>query len=141
VFFVHFVVSPWRHSHALDGRLRRDFDANTEVDVEVLDVTDDEARALLLSIDPVAQLAALAQTQQQLHDRLLELAPPVADELRAAWQGSAAAAEAIAGTTAPEACAGPEQWLILISCRDEKHQTEMLRRLHGEGVECKALLS
>jgi hypothetical protein len=101
-------------------------------------VTDDEARALLLSIDP---LAALAQTQQQLHDRLLELAPPVADELRAAWQASAAAAEAIAGTTAPEVGARPEQWLIAITCRDEKHQTEMLGRLHGEGIECKALLS
>ena len=42
------------------------------VDVEVLDVNDAEARALLLSIDP---LAALCQTQEQLRDRLLELTP------------------------------------------------------------------
>ena len=56
----------------LDGHLRRDLDPDMEVDVEVLDVNDDEARALLLSIDP---LAALAQTQEQLHDRLLELTP------------------------------------------------------------------
>src|SRR5215475_14235789 len=52
----------------IDGHLRRDLDPDLEVDVEVLDVNDDEARALLLSIDP---LAALAQTQQQLHQRLL----------------------------------------------------------------------
>src|SRR5207253_6014033 len=56
----------------LDGHLRRDLDPDMEVDVEVLDVNDDEARALLLSIDP---LAALAQTQEQLRDRLRELTP------------------------------------------------------------------
>src|ERR1700716_778048 len=54
----------------LDGHLRRDLTPDMEVDVEVLDVNDDEARALLLSIDP---LAALAETQEQLHERLLEL--------------------------------------------------------------------
>src|SRR6266850_8243008 len=34
-----------------DGHLRRDLDPDMEVDVEVLDVTDAEARALLLTID------------------------------------------------------------------------------------------
>jgi hypothetical protein len=57
-------------------------------DAPILDVNDDEARALLLSIDPVARLAALGQTQQQLHDRLLELAPPVVHELRGGGPGS-----------------------------------------------------
>jgi hypothetical protein len=33
----------------LDGHLRRDLDPDLEVDVEILDVTDDEARVLLLS--------------------------------------------------------------------------------------------
>jgi hypothetical protein len=45
----------------IDGHLRRDLDPDMEVEVEVLDVNEDEARALLLSIDP---LAALAQTQE-----------------------------------------------------------------------------
>src|SRR5437762_11869783 len=45
----------------IDGHLRRDFDPDMEVDVEVLDVNEAEARTLLLSIDP---LAALAETQQ-----------------------------------------------------------------------------
>src|SRR5215216_1430979 len=44
----------------IDGHLRRDLDPDMEVDVEVLNVHEDEARVLLLSIDP---LAALAQTQ------------------------------------------------------------------------------
>src|SRR5262245_34810264 len=41
----------------IDGHLRRDLDPDMEVDVEVLDVDDAEARTLLLSLDPLAQLA------------------------------------------------------------------------------------
>jgi hypothetical protein len=73
----------------IDGHLRRDLDPDLEVDVEVLDVNGDEARALLLSIDP---LAALAQTQAQLHQRLLEMTPAVSPDLTAAWQAAAQAA-------------------------------------------------
>src|SRR5215510_56579 len=38
----------------LDGHLRRDLDPDMEVDVEILDVTEEEARKLLLTIDPLA---------------------------------------------------------------------------------------
>ena len=79
----------------IDGHLRRDLDPDMEVDVEILDVNDEEARALLLSIDP---LAALAETQDQLHQRLLELTPPVPEDLQAAWQAAAEASlEAVDG--------------------------------------------
>src|SRR6516165_11476646 len=40
----------------LDGHLRRDLDPDMEVDVEVLNLTDDEARKLLLTLDPLAAL-------------------------------------------------------------------------------------
>src|SRR5579863_8567068 len=73
----------------IDGHLRRDMDPDMEVEVEVLDVTEDEARTLLLSIDP---LAALAETQQQLRDRLQEIAPAVPEELRLAWEAAARSA-------------------------------------------------
>jgi hypothetical protein len=110
-----------------------------EVDVEVLDVTDDEARALLLSIDP---LAALAETQEQLHDRLLELTPTESEDLRAAWEAAARASLAEpAGGKRAEVETVPEQWYVLVTCRDEKQQVELLGRLTGEGLECRALLS
>ena len=72
----------------IDGHLRRDLDPNQEVEVEILDVNDEEARALLLSIDP---LAALAQTQEQIHQRLLEMTPAISPDLTAAWQAAARA--------------------------------------------------
>jgi hypothetical protein len=122
----------------IDGHLRRDIDPDMEVDVEVLDVGDDEARTLLLSIDPLAELA---QQQEQLHQRLLELAPPVPPELDEAWHAAA------------QTCLEPpkgkgwgskrleEQWYVLVECRDEKQQVELLGRFKGEGLTCKAVLS
>jgi len=122
----------------LDGHLRRDFDPDMVVDVEVLDVNDDEARALLLSIDP---LAALAQTQAQLHDRLLELTPAASPELEDAWRAAAEAALALPAHAAPAPRMPAEQYLVLVTCRDEKHQVELLSRFNSEGLECRALLS
>ena len=31
----------------------------------------------------------------------------------------------------------PEQWLALVTCRDEKQQVELLERFRREGVECR----
>jgi hypothetical protein len=123
----------------IDGHLRRDMDPDMEVDVEILDVNEDEARTLLLSIDP---LALLAQTQQQLHDRLRELTPTGNDDLRAAWD--AAARACIADAERPRNLVPPlviEQCYVLVTCRDEQHQLELLARFQADGLTCKALLS
>jgi hypothetical protein len=107
--------------------------------LKLLDVNDDEARALLLSIDP---LAALAQTQEQLHDRLLELTPTSNADLQAAWEATVnLELAALTATPPPGVQDLPEQWLVLVTCRDEKQQAELLERFHREGLECKALLS
>jgi hypothetical protein len=121
----------------IDGHLRRDLEPDMEVDVEVLDVNDEEARALLLSIDP---LAALAQTQEQIHRRLLEITPTEFEELKAAWQATAESSVA-AVSPSPGAAACPAHFVVLVTCRNEEHQVEVLNRLGSEGLECRALLS
>ena len=35
----------------------------------------------------------------------------------------------------------PEQFLLLVTCRDERQQVELLQRCHDEGIQVKALLS
>jgi len=120
----------------IDGHLRRDMDPEMEVDVEVLDVNDEEARALLLSIDP---LACLAEEQEELHRRLLEITPAESPDLEAVWR------EAMEGCLktepVPEAVLpASEQWLVLITCQDEKEQVELLERLTKEGLECRAMV-
>ena len=120
----------------IDGHLRRDLDPDMEVDVEILDVNDDEAQALLLSIDP---LTALAETQEQIRDRLLALRPTPSEELEAAWR---AAAEASLATAAAPVSSPlqriPAQFLILITCRDERHQVDLLKRFAAEGLDFKS---
>jgi hypothetical protein len=123
----------------IDGHLRRDFNPDMEVEVEILDVNDAEARALLLSIDPLAQLAV---NQEQLQTRLLELTPAVNPELRAMWEATAAAA-----LDRPAEPSGRErsdffahEFYVLITCRDEQHQVELLRRFQAEGLDCQAKL-
>ena len=118
----------------IDGHLRRDLDPDMEVDVEILDVNEEEARKLLLSIDP---LAALAETRTQLHERLLEMTTTDSPELEAAWK-AAARAEV---PPAERIETFKEQFLILVTCRDEKQQVELLGRFTAEGLTCKALLS
>ncbi len=123
----------------IDGHLRRDLDPDMEVDVEILDVTEEEARTLLLSIDP---LAALAEQQEQLHTRLLELTPAVSEELNAAWHASTEAYRRMVDDGAPwKEPALAEQWYVLVTCRDERQQVELLARLQAEGLVCKAVLS
>ncbi len=124
----------------IDGHLRRDLDPDMEVEVEVLDVSEQEARALLLSIDP---LAALAERQEQIHQRLLEVAPPVPEEVRAAWRAEAEAALAAAEEERRKEGVEvvPAQFLVLVTCRDEAHQVELLEKFHREGLECRALVS
>jgi hypothetical protein len=122
----------------IDGHLRRDLDPDMEVEVEVLDVTDDEARTLLLSIDP---LAALAVQQEQLHDRLMEIVPTPPADLLEAWQ--AAAGVALEEEEVKRRLTGdvlPAVFYVLITCRDEGQQVELLGRFKGEGMECKAVL-
>jgi hypothetical protein len=122
----------------IDGHLRRDVDPDMQVDVEVLDVSDAEARALLLSIDP---LAALAGTNVEAHSRLREQTPSRSEAINALWDATArnqAKAEALLANAARPA---REQFLILVECRDEKHQVELLQKFQSDGLSCKALLS
>jgi hypothetical protein len=35
----------------------------------------------------------------------------------------------------------PEQFLILVTCRDEKQQVELLGRFSAEGLECRAMMA
>jgi hypothetical protein len=108
-----------------------------EVEVEVLDVNEDEAKTLLLSID---LLAELAEAQEQLRGRLMELAPADSEELRAAWQAVAEGALK-EEKERPSFDSNPEQFLLLVTCRDEQQQVELLQRFHDEGIQVKALIS
>jgi hypothetical protein len=128
----------------IDGHLRRDMGPDMEVEVEVLDVSDEEARKLLLSIDPLSQLA---DYDRAALDRLREMTTTSSDALANLWQAidqsRAATDEALAEARAPRKPPAevPEQYLVLVECGDEQAQLALLARLQGEGLTCRALLS
>lgn len=128
----------------IDGHLRASLDPDQEVAVEVLDVTEAEARVLLLSLDP---LAALAENDADLLERLRATTATDSDVLTQLWQQIDANNRAVTkrlkdATEEGEASHPPaEQYLILIECTDESEQYDLLERLQGEGISCKPLMS
>jgi hypothetical protein len=127
----------------IDGHLRQDLAPDMLVDVEVLDVNDAEARALLLSIDPLTQLA---DHDQEVLAKLRGLTQTSSDALANLWdavgRSGAAVQETLAGArNRRPAREAAEQFLILVECPDEATQAALLARFQGEGLKCKALLS
>ena len=122
----------------IDGHLRRDTLTDEVVTVEVLDVSDDEARALLLSLDP---LAALAGTDAQVLADLraaTTLDDPVLTQLWT-YLGPADGVPDEPPPAEPEDV--PEQWLVVVTCKNEKHQAEVLGRCKREGWKAKPVVS
>jgi hypothetical protein len=129
----------------IDGHLRQEMSPDMEVDVEVLDVTDEEARKLLLSIDP---LAALAEHDAGTLEQLRQITDTRSDALGNLWRSINAASAALEDDlekarqrkpAAPPAVV--EQYLILVECADEPTQLKLLERFAAEGLSCRALLS
>jgi hypothetical protein len=65
--------------------------------------------------------------------------PAVPDELRRARDEAARAA--LEQPPARPTPADVPQFFLILTCRDEAHQVELLRRFQGEGLECRALLT
>lgn len=125
----------------IDGHGRRDWLPEEILEVEVLDLTDEEARKVLLSLDATA---ALAGRDDEALAELRRTTQADAAALEALWESLAAAdedtAELLDKAKDDEADA-PEQFLILITCRSERHQGELLAQLQKKGLKCKPLMS
>jgi len=120
----------------IDGHLRQQINPDMEVDVEVLDVTDAEARALLLAIDPLAQLAGYqAETLAEL--RALVEADSAA--VKSLWEILEEASRATRQSLKEaDGEGGSTRYFVLVNCADETEQLELLRRFQDEGLTCEA---
>jgi ParB-like chromosome segregation protein Spo0J len=125
----------------IDGHLRQaEHQPDDLVDVEVLDVTDAEARKLLLTIDPLASLASYSDAQ------LLSLRDlTIADDqtLNALW-ASLHQADPPKLPSATDDKPEPtirSQWLIIIECPNEQQQATYLAVCKTHGMVAKAVTS
>lgn len=121
----------------IDGHLRASMDPEQELEVEVIDVNDAEARALLLAIDPLAQLAGY---ESETLDKLLETVKRESAAVKSLWQVLQEASDRTRRTLKDRE-APPEQFFVLIECEDETHQRELLERFQAEGLKCQAKMS
>jgi hypothetical protein len=128
----------------IDGHLRAEFDPDREVTVELLDVNEDEARKLLLTIDP---LAALAETDAEIASQLAAATRAESEVLEALWQSLSEASQTCTEPWETEEKGrrppgkDTEQYLVLVDCANEREQVALLRRFQSEGLKCKALMS
>jgi hypothetical protein len=123
----------------IDGHLRASLDPDQEVEVEVLDVDDAEARQLLLSIDPLAQLAGYSDdTLNTLRAATATDSPALANLWNSINAASLATQETLKQTRKRKEAELHEQFLVIIECRDERQQVDLLRRFKGEGLTCTA---
>jgi hypothetical protein len=127
----------------IDGHLRRELDPDMFVDVEVLDVDEAEARKLLLSMDSVAGLAEADQeTVAQLQQITQADSPVLTDLWRSLAEGEAATQAALEEAAKDSDNPEPsEQFLLVLKCRDEQHQVELLQEFQNRGIHCRALVS
>jgi hypothetical protein len=122
----------------IDGHLRRDIDPEMEVDVEILNVSDNEARTLLLSMDP---LAAVAETDAEVHAHLRSIAHTDQTAIRELWDSTVRQDARVRKGLAQATGRPQERFLILVECRDEDEQRELLERFQQDEVKCRALVS
>ncbi len=126
----------------IDGHLRAEMHPDEELEVEILDVSEEEARILLLAIDPLAELANYQAASLSQLRALVEETSPAVQQL---WANHETAAEqttqSLNEARADANQSLSESYLVLIECEDEAEQTALLERFQHEGLNCKALVS
>jgi hypothetical protein len=126
----------------IDGHLRKELFHDQEVMVEILDVNEQEANALLLSLDP---LAALAQFDSPTLEALRKAASTQSEALQNLWDCIDSStrktkAELKEAMQKKESIL-KEQFLVLVECESEAQQLSLLDSLKKQQYQCKALLS
>lgn len=120
----------------IDGHLRTDLAGDNEIPVIVLDVTEDEATKLLLTMDPIA---AMAETNEQQLQQLLDQhpMPPGAEALETELRDLLEITEtAVDDAEEPDI---PVMFQVVAQCVDENAQRELYDRLTTDGYECRIL--
>ena len=124
----------------IDGHLRQSMDPDLVLDVEVLDVNDEEARKLLLSIDPLAQLADYDDT---CLEELRNITQSSSNTLNALWANLKKHDLDVTRSLQKQSRKGkdqiPEQFMVMVECSSEKEQIALLRQFKKAGLTCKAM--
>ncbi len=134
----------------IDGHLRQSLNPQAEVEVEIVDLTEDEAGELLLCLDPLARLALTdqerAETLRQLHQvdnptlaQLFTTVGQAEDELRQLLGQFDKPLVGPQKTDIPTA--DIRKWLVVAECPSEEDQAELVSELRLRGFTCRSMAS
>lgn len=126
----------------IDGHLRAETTPDAVVPVLVLDVDEQEADKILLTHDPLANMAAISREHL---DALLADVQTENAAVREMVDSIGTQCEAD-GTNAPVPrpieppdVAVPESYQVVVECRDELDQQAVFERMRAEGYRCRVL--
>jgi hypothetical protein len=122
----------------IDGHLRAELTPDALVPVLILDVTEEEALKLLVTLDP---LAAQAESDARLLHSLLEDVHTESAAVAALLESLAAAnplGNAVSQPT-PDDLFVPASFQVVVQCEDEDQQRDVYERLKSEGYQCRVL--
>ncbi len=134
---------PYGSLELIDGHLRAETTPDIPVPVLVLDVTEEEARLILATFDP---LTALAETNSERLDELLR-------NVQTDNEAVAAMLETLTGSTFPDApeptdaveqptadeAAAKSGFEVIVTCDSEEDQRRLYDRMTSEGRRCRVL--
>lgn len=121
----------------IDGHLRAETTPDAVVPVLVLDVDEQEADKILLTHDPLAGMATVAD--EHLQALLAEVQTENA-AVRTMLDTLATQNDAFPESppTPPELTV-PESYQVVVECRDESDQESVYERMRAEGYRCRVL--
>lgn len=125
----------------IDGHLRTETALNAEIPVLVLDVDEDEANKILLTFDPLAAMAgsnasALEQLMREVqtsNEAVVNMLTELAEEAHI-LDGELKKEQDFSEDT-------EQLFNVLITCKNENEQAQLLERLNAEGFSCQSLIS
>jgi len=126
----------------VDGHLRQDMFKDELVPVLIVDMTEEEVRRLLATLDPIGAMAqtdvialtALLDTLDVNGEATLQMLDNLLGE----------DVEAEIDTSVPDlsdTVLSENQWQVLVDCKNEREQGALLVRLNDEGFSCHSLIS
>jgi hypothetical protein len=124
----------------IDGHLRAETTPEAVVPVLVLDVDEAEADKILLTHDPLAGMATVADDQLQALLRDVETQSEAVRAMLTSLATELGGTDDLLADAAdrPEADI-PESYQVVVECRDEADQQAVFERMRAEGYRCRVL--
>jgi ParB-like chromosome segregation protein Spo0J len=124
----------------VDGHLRAETTPDAMVPVLVLDVSEEEADKILLTLDPLAALAGVERTRLAELLQATTFVSPQVEQLFDGLAREAAGAEAAlaAANERPEVEIR-ESYQVVVECGSEAEQEAVFTRMREDGYRCRVL--